>query len=533
MIVKLSNAALVATMLILPLQAQAADQAAVSSALPKGAPEAMARVDQEGLKRHAYVLASDEFEGRYTGTAGQLKAAAYIAEQFMSFGVEALGDQPEGGVRSFYQEFEVARSYLETDESGIEIGGETFRSGYGILAGAKSAGASVEGVFHFIGTGSPKNLPEGDLSKVIPVAHLRAPPLTINNPQIKMGAGLRQLFIVQGIAKRLAAKGAKSVLICMGNDENGIPDMVNMMGLTPEKHSLSFGGGISLTQDSAIPVAFANSELSARILGTLKVSMDEDGKPVQAELKEPVKGSLKLIVKEDPAFRVPNVVGYIKGSDPELAQEAVIYSAHMDHMGMRMDGDAFNGADDNASGSAALLEIAEAFANGPQPKRSVIFLSVSGEELGLWGSEYYASNPTWDLKKLVANINIDMIGRIADISGESEVSVTPSYRHKMYSSIGRRSAELAEQLGLGLTIGDKFYSRSDHYNFAKKNIPVVFFCDGEHEDYHQVTDHAEKLNYRKMEMIARLAYWTGWDVSNSAERPVVLGKHRGWLGKKR
>ncbi len=525
--------ALLSSTVLMPLTAQSAEQVGSGGSLPEGSPEGMALVDQAGLKKHAFALASDEFEGRYTGTAGQLKAAAYIAEHFMSLGLEALGDEQADGARSFYQEYEVARSYLDPEESGIEIGSEEFRSGYGILVGAKEAGASIEGVFHFVGTGSPKNLPDGDLSGIIPVAYLRAAPLTINNPTIKMGAGLRQLFIVQGIAKRLASKGAKAVLVCMGNDENGIPDMINMMGMTPEKHSLSYGGGMSRTQDCEIPVAFANAELSAKVLAALQVTMDEEGKPVQAEQENSVMGSLKLVVKEDPSFRVPNVVAFLKGEDPDLAAEAVVYSAHMDHMGMRMDGDAFNGADDNASGSAGLLEIAEAFAKGPRPKRSVIFLSVSGEELGLWGSEYFSENPSWALKQMVANINIDMIGRVADISGESEVSVTPSYRHKMYSSIGRRSAELADQLGLGLTVGDKFYARSDHYNFAKKNIPVVFFCDGEHEDYHQVTDHADKLNYRKMELIARLAYWTGWDVANATEHPQVIGKHRGWLGAKR
>ena len=212
-----------------------------------------------------------------------------------------------------------------------------------------------------------------------------------------------------------------------------------------------------------------------------------------------------------------------------MRAEAIVYSAHMDHVGKRMDGDVVNGADDNASGSAGLLAIASAYAKADRrPRRSVIFLSVSGEELGLWGSQYYSDHSTWQLDKLVANINTDMIGRSGPESGPMQVTVTPSYRHPKFSTIVRDSAAFAESMGVTFSSGDKYYARSDHYNFAKKGIPVVFFCNGEHEDYHQVTDHAEKLDGAKMERIARLAFWTGWHVANADERPKGLGRQKGW-----
>jgi Zn-dependent M28 family amino/carboxypeptidase len=121
-----------------------------------------------------------------------------------------------------------------------------------------------------------------------------------------------------------------------------------------------------------------------------------------------------------------------------------------------------------------------------------------------------------------------MIGRSGPESGPLEVGVTPSFRHSMYSTIVRDAAGFAAKVGLSFTSGDKYYERSDHYNFAKKGIPVVFFCDGEHEDYHQVTDHAEKLDGEKMERIARLAFWTGWSVANADEVPRRLGKREDW-----
>ena len=227
--------------------------------------------------------------------------------------------------------------------------------------------------------------------------------------------------------------------------------------------------------------------------------------------------------------RASNVCAVLRGSDPKLKHEAIVYSAHMDHVGMRMDGDVFNGADDNASGSAGLLAIASAFANSLQkPRRSIIFLSVSGEELGLWGSRYYSDNPTWQLDKIVANINTDMIGRSGAESGPLEVTVTPSNRHVKYSTIVRDAARFGEQLGVTFQSGDKYYERSDHYNFARKGIPVVFFCNGEHEDYHQVSDHADKLDGDKMQRIARLAFWTGWHVATTDEAPRALGKQERW-----
>jgi Zn-dependent M28 family amino/carboxypeptidase len=257
----------------------------------------------------------------------------------------------------------------------------------------------------------------------------------------------------------------------------------------------------------------------------------------QAAAKEPapfaagksIDGGLSYRVNTDQAT-AHNVVGLLRGTDPELSKQAIVYSAHMDHVGRRFDGEVFNGADDNASGTSGLLEIARAFATGDRPKRSLIFLSVSGEEKGLWGSAYYADHPTWPRSEIVANINTDMIGRSGPESGPTEVTVTPSFKHPKYSSLVRDAHGFAGAMGLSFTNGDKYYERSDHFNFACKGIPVVFFCNGEHEDYHQVTDTADKLDGDKMARIAQLAYWVGLHVGNVAARPTELGKSKDWGG---
>ena len=227
-----------------------------------------------------------------------------------------------------------------------------------------------------------------------------------------------------------------------------------------------------------------------------------------------------------------NVLGYIEGTDEEMKHELVVVTAHYDHLGKK--GDAiYNGADDNASGTSSALEIAEAFAtakkNGEGPRRSVLVMLVSGEEKGLLGSEYYVKNPIFPLEHTVANINIDMVGRT-----DNKHSEGPDYIYVIGSD--RLSSELHEineqvnkdYLGLELdyTYNDendpnRYYYRSDHYNFAERGIPAIFYFNGTHKDYHRATDTAEKINFDKMEKIAQLAFYTAWELANRADRIKV------------
>src|SRR5690606_25103748 len=201
-----------------------------------------------------------------------------------------------------------------------------------------------------------------------------------------------------------------------------------------------------------------------------------------------------------PAREAPNVVAVLPGSDPALRDEYVILSAHMDHVGVgpHVNGDSiYNGADDDASGTSGLLEVAEAMVSLPQaPRRSVVFLHVSGEEHGLLGSRWYSDHPTVPLERVVANINVDMIGRN---SPDSVVVIG-----KEYSSLGEVVNGVgADHPELGLVVSDdiwpeeRFFFRSDHFNFARKEIPALFFFTGVHEDYHQPSDEVEKLDVDK------------------------------------
>lgn len=219
----------------------------------------------------------------------------------------------------------------------------------------------------------------------------------------------------------------------------------------------------------------------------------------------------------------PNVVGILPGSDPELRREYVVYSAHMDHVGVRSpgaDGDSiYNGADDDASGTAAVLEIAEAMASlATPPRRSTIFLAVSGEELGLWGSEYFVTRPPVPVDAMVANLNMDMVGR-----NWSDTIVAIGREH---SSLGETLARVnARHPELGMTAIDdiwpeeRFYFRSDHYNFARNGVPALFFFNGTHEDYHRPSDEVDRIDAEKAARIARLLFYLGLEVGDAPSPP--------------
>ncbi|TNJ43210.1 M28 family peptidase [Tamlana fucoidanivorans] len=224
-----------------------------------------------------------------------------------------------------------------------------------------------------------------------------------------------------------------------------------------------------------------------------------------------------------------NVLAFIKGS--EKPDEIIIISAHLDHIGISSNGDINNGADDDGSGTVAIMSIAKAFNEakkaGNGPKRSILFLHVTGEELGLYGSRYYADvDPVFPLKNTVANLNIDMIGRVdkKHEGGENYLYLIGS--DKLSQELHDVSEEVNKayfNLEFDYTYNDdndpnRFYYRSDHYNFAKHNIPVIFYFNGTHADYHRPSDTPDKINYEFLETRTRLIFHTAWELANRHDR---------------
>jgi Zn-dependent M28 family amino/carboxypeptidase len=260
------------------------------------------------------------------------------------------------------------------------------------------------------------------------------------------------------------------------------------------------------------------------------------------ELRPARKVTATVSVKTE-NIHTQNVIGILEGSDPVLKNEYVAIGAHYDHVGMNPlspnEDKIWNGADDDGSGTVSVLNIAEAFAKGAQkPRRSILFIWHAGEEKGLWGSEYFTDNPTVPIDKIITELNIDMIGRFQNPGDENHPVNKEMPKPNEIFTIGNSmmSTELGQiadevnssflKINYNPKYADpndpnRYFYRSDHFNYARKGIPIIFFMDGTHVDYHQPSDSVEKINFTEMEKVARTIMATGWTLANRDKRPTV------------
>jgi len=281
---------------------------------------------------------------------------------------------------------------------------------------------------------------------------------------------------------------------------------------------------------------FASQEFQGRGLGTIGQKLAANYLKdyyIDQEIPSPLANSVYfqhipknvLGIEQDGS---ENVLAYIKGT--EKPDEVIVVSAHLDHKGIDDDGNIFYGADDDGSGTVAILEMAEAFnlakKDGFGPKRSILFLHLTAEEAGLQGSRYYVNNPVFPLEKTVSNLNIDMIGRV-DRSHEDNPNYVYIIGAERLSKELHYISEAVNNTFYNLDLdykyndendGNRYYFRSDHYNFASNNIPVIFYFNGEHEDYHQISDTPDKINYPLLEKRTRLIFATAWQLANQENR---------------
>ncbi len=492
--------------------------------------EALAEFIQPGgIEQHLRTLASDAFEGRETGTPGIEKAAAYIAAQFQAHGIPPVPRingyfqevafstislkesllQVDGVVFSHLRDFIVAPLSMPRDEIVYE-GDEVVFLGYGIDAPAYSdyQGARVEGRAILIYTGEPVD--SRGISKVTGTTQRSewSADLTLKL-QTAARHGVAVVFVIDDRFRERAGEMRRFILA--GQTVMGIPESV---------------------RDDVTPHVYLSSMVAEAMMGNrsrrvirVRDRMREKGRSRPVSLSTAVSLHAMRRIQSTPGA---NVLGYIEGTDPAVRDEVIVISAHYDHLGKRGD-DIYYGADDNASGTSAVISIAGALAEakrqGIGPRRSVLCILMTGEEKGLLGSEYYAQFPVFPLENTVANINIDMIGRTDDRHDD------PHYVYVI--GAGRLSAELHEinermnaqhtQLLLDYTYDadddpNRFYYRSDHYNFARRGVPAVFYFSGVHEDYHRPTDTPDKIMYDKTAVIARLAFHVAWELAMRDER---------------
>jgi hypothetical protein len=322
----------------------------------------------------------------------------------------------------------------------------------------------------------------------------------------------------RGAAGALLRAGAESVWLAdAGDAEAWAAARAEAGRVRTLRDTGGAGAGTLLVREPALRRALASAGLD---LDQLRASADG---PVDIQpLDLPVSVSLSLQITDDAS--APNVVGILEGSDPDLRGEYVLYSAHMDHVGVGTPdatGDSiYNGADDDASGTAVVLEVAQAMASLPRtPRRSVVFLLVSGEEKGLWGSTWFAANPTVPLEDVVANLNADMVGRnwpdtIVAIGKEhSDLGATLERVNAAHPELGMTAID-------DLWPEENFYGRSDHFNFARAGVPILFFFNGTHPDYHRPSDEVERIDGDKTARIGRLLLHLGIEIADADARPL-------------
>jgi Zn-dependent M28 family amino/carboxypeptidase len=295
---------------------------------------------------------------------------------------------------------------------------------------------------------------------------------------------------------------------------------------------------MELVQEAQAPFAtlYTYPEVAADVLAIKEKKLNkltneiaETQKPVSA--KNLINKAKVMMQRTSEEIMTENVLGFMEGTDKK--EEVLVITAHYDHIGI-VDGKINNGADDDGSGTVSVLELAEAFTiakkKGFAPRRSILFMLFTGEEKGLFGSEYYSSNPIFPLKNTITDLNIDMVGRVDEAHKDNPNYVYVIGADKLSSELHNINEnarkQFAPDIELNYTYNDendpnRFYYRSDHYNFAVHNIPIIFYFNGTHPDYHAPTDDVEKINFDKMEKIDRMIFHTAWELANRDERPKV------------
>lgn len=486
----------------------------------KAAMQAAATITAQDMQRHLYTLAGPEMEGRDTPSPGLEKAATYIENHFRQLG---LLPGNNGSYRQYYSLYKDSMTAASLEINGINYAlNEDFQP----LSGNYSASMRFSEIV-FAGYG----ISDGDIRndyKELPVTGKMV--LIMDGlpdgykPSV---SGFASPGSLNGKLNAALSRGAAGILIVHSNFPRKAAPLTSNWSLTGFKATQSLFG------------FYISSKVGAALLGTPPETLMEKFK-ANALLSKPYRSLLALsYAKQTTTANVSNVLGLIEGSDKK--DEYVVITAHYDHVGKRSDGTIYYGADDDGSGTTGILELAEAFsaakAAGKGPRRSILFMTVSGEEKGLWGSQHYSENPVFPLEKTTVDLNIDMIGRIGSEYQKDQDSVNYIYTigdDKLSSDLAPITDQVNAtyiKMKLDRKYNDpkdpnRFYYRSDHYNFAAKGVPIIFYFNGVHADYHKPTDTPDKINYPLMAKRAQLVFYTAWEMAGREEmlkRDIPLG----------
>ncbi len=438
-------------------------------AAPNGKYRGAEAITTAQLKDYLTFIAADELEGRDTPSRGLDVAAKFLATNLSRWGVKPAG---ENG--TYFQRFALLKTTIDSAQTTAEINGQRFKYGSDFLASFYAGAGTATGPLVYVGHGliiKAKNINafEGiDVKDKIVVWTSEFPKgVTFADFSGKQGEDW------QNAPKYAALNGAKGGIV--------IPTYASLITWEQTKKNQLVTGAITVEKfqtntDPKIPIIVASPRLAGALLQGEKESASKVansaamGEPVATfEFKSEKKVAFTIASKTEQVY-TQNIVGVIEGNDKNLKHEYVAIGAHYDHVGVGApvnDDAIYNGADDDGSGTVSVLAMAEAFVKGPRPKRSLLFVWHAAEEKGLWGSKYFTEYPTVPIDKIIVQLNIDMIGR------------------------------------------------------AQKGIPIIFYTDGDHEDYHKVTDQVEKIDFENMLKITRTIYAMAWELGNGLKRPVV------------
>lgn len=487
-------------------------------------------INANQLKQYMQVLCSDSLEGRETGTRGMQRTCNYLAAHYNSLGIAPYNDS------SYFQNY-VLNVKKNGVQSYVKSGNKKYNlyTDFYFFPGFDDVDITTNSIT-FAGYGindvkaNYNNYASIDVKDKI-VMILDGEPLLKDSIHLLTGTKEASTWTSNMRQKQAAARtaGIKLLLIVANDFANDIQSERLLHYLQKPTTTLK-----TVAANGKVPTLIISRKLAQKLIGKkqfTEVYNCFSGNKKCSNTTTAFKTNTNIhIARETNDLQGKNVLGYIRGS--EFPDEVVVMSAHLDHLGI-VDGKTYYGADDDASGTSAVMNLAKAFKAatdaGYRPKRSMLFLNFSGEEKGLLGSSYYAENPVFKFKQTVVDLNIDMIGR-----RDKKYANDPNFVYVIGSeklstelkTISENANTEHTQLKLDYTYDDpndpnQFYYRSDHYNFAKYDVPVIFYFNGVHEDYHKPTDTIDKIEFDKMQKITRLVYYTAWQVANAPQRIKV------------
>lgn len=487
-------------------------------------------ITAKSLRTHLSILASDEFEGRNTGERGGDLAAEYIATHFSKLGLKG----PVNG--SYYQAVDLVRQHINNKTFVANGDSLEFLTDFLFFPDLQRLELDAPALV-FAGYGiEDENYNDYQQLEVKGKVVMILPGEPFGPDSNSYVSRSREFSEWAANQERklelLREKGAAAVIMVTKSVATYAKNYRNYFAGT----SMKLRSDVEGNSGASLPLLYVSPEAADQLLApgsqrlpALQRSIAATGKPASRQIN--TKLHIRIDRRSEPVD-ASNVLGYLEGRDPKLKHELIVLTAHYDHEGI-IDGKIYNGADDDGSGTSAVLAVAEAFVRahkaGKGPRRSILFMTVTAEEKGLLGSRYYSDNPVFPLENTITNLNIDMIGRVDSAHADNPEYVYIIGSDKLSTelhAINEQANTTYTQLELDYTYNEpddpnRFYYRSDHYNFAKHGIPIVFYFNGVHEDYHKHTDEIDKINFDMLTLRSRLVFHTAWELANREERPKV------------